>query len=113
MPSKSHTSVTKKTAETLLRPTRGDVVARTAGRAFAGHAVQVGRHRWPPCRFAAERFLVRTEADMERGAWQDPRLGRIMFAEWVEEYRASATHKRATTIARDHAVLEAHLLPAL
>lgn len=77
----------------------------------------VGREHTAPLTFAtkrdAERFLVRTEADMERGAWQDPRLGRITFAEWVEEYLASATHKRATTMARDRAVLEAHLIPAL
>lgn len=88
-----------------------------SGRWQARYKDAVGHMHAAPLIFAtkrdAERFLVRTEADMERGDWQDPRLGRITFAQWVQEYLDSATHRRATTVARDHAVLEAHLLPAL
>jgi integrase len=65
-----------------------------------------------PTRREAERFLVRVESDMERGAWQDPRLGRITFGAWSAEDLANAAHKRATTLARDRVVLQTHLLPA-
>jgi integrase len=61
----------------------------------------------------AERFLAQVEVDKARGQWIDPRLGRVTFAEWTEEYLAASTHKRPTTLARDVAVLRRHLLPAL
>ena len=50
---------------------------------------------------------------MDRGEWHDPRLGRITFGRWVEEYLAGARHKRPTTRARDEVVLRTHFLPAL
>ncbi len=50
---------------------------------------------------------------MRRGEWHDPRLARITFDSWVEEYLASAVHKRATTMARDRVVLRKHFLPPL
>lgn len=61
----------------------------------------------------AERFLATVEADKARGAWRDPRLGRQTFKDWVEEYLASATHKRESTMARDRTVLRCHFVSAL
>lgn len=60
----------------------------------------------------ADRFQTEIEAAKYRGAWVDPRLGQLTFAEWVEQYLASSHHKRATTLARDRRVLAAHFLPA-
>ena len=61
----------------------------------------------------AARFLARVQTEMDRGEWHDPRLGRITFGRWVEEYLAGARHKRPTTRARDEVVLRTHFLPAL
>jgi integrase len=60
----------------------------------------------------ADRWLTLTEADLARGTWHDPRLGRRSFASWAEEYFRGAVHKRATTLARDQAVYRKHLGPA-
>lgn len=62
---------------------------------------------------SARAFLATVEVDMRRGEWRDPRLARITFHSWVEEYLASAVHKRATTMARDRVVLRKHFLPVL
>jgi hypothetical protein len=32
----------------------------------------------------AARYLALVEADLTRGAWADPKLGRITFAKWAE-----------------------------
>jgi len=56
--------------------------------------------------------LAAIETDKMRGEWLDPRLGRITFAEWSEEYIEGAVHKRATTLAQDRQRLRKHLIPA-
>jgi integrase len=61
----------------------------------------------------ANAWLAREAADMQRGSWRDPRLGRVTFANWVEYYLEGAVHKRATTLARDRQTLRAHFLPRL
>ena len=95
----------------------GSIRRLRSGRWQARYQDSLGRVHAAPRTFAtrreAERYLVHTESDMERGAWQDPRLAQTTFGEWVEEYLATASHKRATTAARDRAVLRKHLLPAL
>ncbi len=95
----------------------GSVRRLSSGRWQARHKDSLGRVHTAPFTFVtrrdAERYLVHTESDMERGAWQDPRLARTTFGEWVEEYLTTATHKRATTAARDRAVIRKHLLPPL
>jgi hypothetical protein len=64
-------------------------------------------------RAEAGRWLSLIEADVERGDWRDPRLGRISFAEWAKFYLETGTYKRPTTLARDGHVLSANFLPAL
>jgi len=61
----------------------------------------------------ADAWLAAQQTDRGRGAWLDPRLGRLTFAGWVEDYFAGSVHKRATTLARDRTVARAHLVPAL
>lgn len=60
----------------------------------------------------AEKYKSTVEADLIRGQWHDPSLGRITFADWVDEYQANAD-KRPTTTARDSVVLKTHFLPDL
>jgi len=60
----------------------------------------------------AAKFEATIKADLIRGEWHDPRLGRITFAEWVDNYMRDSD-KRATTAARDWTVLRKHFLPAL
>jgi integrase len=64
-----------------------------------------------PNRAQADRWLSLIEADLERGDWRDPRLGRITFAEWVDFYLDASNHKRPTTLSRDRHVLGSHFLP--
>ncbi len=45
----------------------------------------------------AARYLALVEADLTRGAWADPKLGRITFAEWAERWQATTTTLRPTT----------------
>src|SRR5204862_1460567 len=61
----------------------------------------------------AAQYVGRVQADMERGQWHDPRLGRTTFGEWAAQWLAGNLSKRATTLARDTVVLQTHVLPLL
>ncbi len=58
-------------------------------------------------------WLSSIESGIRAGSWIDPRGGEISFAEWCDWYFEGATHKRATTMARDRTVTRVHLLPPL
>ena len=45
----------------------------------------------------ASRYLALVEADLHRGAWADPKLGRITLAEWAKRWQATTTNLRPTT----------------
>jgi hypothetical protein len=45
----------------------------------------------------AARQLALVEADLERGEWTNPRLGRATFEEWADEWLATTVHLRART----------------
>lgn len=103
------------------RPSRhrwGRVRQLPSGRwqARAPHPTNPGRLVAAPQTFAArvdaERWLAAQETDQARGAWVDPNLGRVSFAEWAEAW-LSRGHKRESTRARDRHVASAHLIPAL
>ncbi len=66
-----------------------------------------------PRRVDAERWIDGIRGDLARGLWTDPNRGRITIADWLDQYQASAQHKRATTAARDEVVAQRHFLPAL
>jgi integrase len=59
-------------------------------------AVQTGPHTFTS-RTDAARYLALVEADLHRGAWADPKLGRITLAEWTDRWRQTTTNLRPTT----------------
>lgn len=61
----------------------------------------------------ADRFASTVEADMLRGEWIDPRLGRLTFDEWWEHWWPSTASLRASTRARDEAYWRSRIAPAL
>jgi integrase len=60
----------------------------------------------------AARYLAMVEADLHRGAWADPKLGRITLAEWSKRWQATTTNLRPTTRDLYAYLLRRFLLPA-
>ena len=59
----------------------------------------------------AARYLAMVEADLHRGAWADPKLGRITLAEWAKRWLATTTNLRPTTRDLYAYLLRRFLLP--
>lgn len=59
----------------------------------------------------AEAWLDTNGADMVRGAWIDPKAGRVTFAKWSEQWKATTVNLRASTRARDLGYLERYIIP--
>ncbi|HEV8650699.1 MAG TPA: tyrosine-type recombinase/integrase [Actinomycetes bacterium] len=59
----------------------------------------------------ATRYLALVEADLTRGAWADPKLGRVTFAEWAERWEQTITTLRPTTRDLYAYLLRRFLLP--
>jgi integrase len=59
----------------------------------------------------AARYLATVEADLHRGAWADPKLGRITLAEWAKRWQATTTNLRPTTRDLYAYLLRRFLLP--
>jgi integrase len=59
----------------------------------------------------AERWIVEQESARTRGEWVDPRSGRILFEDWVDQWRLDVTEDRPTTLARKMGIVETHLVP--
>ena len=59
----------------------------------------------------AERWLATQTADIARGAWIDPSLGRMVFAEWFSRWENSLVDLRPTTRALNLYVARKYLLP--
>ena len=57
----------------------------------------------------AHRSLV--EADLLRGEWCVPRLGRVSFGEWTKLWKETTVNLRPSTIARDDSYLRSLILP--
>ncbi|MEA3019651.1 MAG: hypothetical protein QOI47_1175, partial [Actinomycetota bacterium] len=95
----------------------GSIRQLPSGRWQTRHPDAAGRLLAAPDTFAtkadAARYLARVQADLDRGQWVDPRVGRTTFAEWAKHWLASNPSKRATTQARDDTVLRTHFLPSL
>ncbi len=58
----------------------------------------------------ADRFARSVEVDIDRGQYIDPAAGRITFAKYLEQYRATRTH-RASTVAASASRLDRHVVP--
>ena len=61
---------------------------------------------------SARRWAADKEADLRRGEWIDPRLGRTTFGTWSAEYLGAIVHLRAVTRGDYEGALRAHILPA-
>jgi integrase len=59
----------------------------------------------------ATRYLAMVEADLHRGAWADPKLGRITLGEWAKRWQATTTNLRPTTRDLYAYLLRRFLLP--
>jgi integrase len=59
----------------------------------------------------AARYLAMVEADLHRGAWADPKPGRITLAEWAKRWQATTTNLRPTTRNLYAYLLRRFLLP--
>jgi integrase len=75
-------------------------------------AVHTGPHTFASKADAA-RYLAMVEADLHRGTWADPKLGRITLAEWADRWRQTTTNLRPTTRDLYGYLLRRFLLPAL
>lgn len=73
----------------------------------------VGRQhaRTFPTKTLARRWAADMEADVRRGEWSDPALGRVTFAEWTDEYLGTIVHLRAVTQGDYERALRVHVLP--
>ena len=59
----------------------------------------------------AESWLKTQGADVVRGQWADPQLGKVTFGQWAKQWQATTVHLRPTTRARDASYLKTHVLP--
>ena len=64
-----------------------------------------------PTKTLARRWAADMEADVRRGEWADPGLGRVTFAEWADEYLRTIVHLRAVTQGDYERALRVHVLP--
>jgi integrase len=64
-------------------------------------------------RVDAENWIAINEADLLRGAWIDPQLGRISLEEYAHNWLQNRTDLRSTTRAKYQGLLERHVLQQL
>jgi integrase len=90
------------------------VEKRSAGRWRARYQVD-GRERSKtfPRRIDAERFLATVQTDLLRGAYVDPRGGRVTVAEYAERWMAGRVDLRPNTRERYASALRSTVLPSL
>jgi hypothetical protein len=94
----------------------GAVRQLPSGRYQVRYRTVDGRTVTAPMTFEAKadagRYLSKVEADMLRGEWADPRLGRISFGEWADRWLDSTVNLRANTKAGYRSILRGYLRPA-
>ena len=61
----------------------------------------------------ATRFAAAVETDKLRGDWLDPRLGKVNFAEWAEEWLGQLGHLKPKTRLDYEVALRRHVMPVL
>jgi integrase len=59
----------------------------------------------------AERWVTDIQHAKSRGAWTDPALGKVRFADWLAAWWATTTNLRPTTRARDEMALRLYAIP--
>lgn len=61
----------------------------------------------------AMRFAAAVETDKARGDWMDPRLAKITFKEWADEWLKQLSHLKPKTRLSYETSLRCHVLPVL
>lgn len=94
----------------------GTVRKLSSGRWQARCLGPAGNRVAAPTTFAtkteAQRWLAATETDMAPGDWQDPRLGDVPYADWVDQWMAIKEPKLApSTTALYRTMLRRHIVP--
>ena len=58
-------------------------------------------------------FAAAVETDKVRGDWMDPRLGKVTFGEWADEWLGQLSHLKPKTRLDYEVTLRRHVLPLL
>lgn len=102
----------------MARRTFGTVRKLPSGRWQARYSTDADDRITAPHTFPtkgdAQRWLATVEADMARGTWHDPTLGRTTIAEWADRWLATKlpTVRRATADQYEY-ILRMHIVPHL
>ena len=59
----------------------------------------------------AERFLIQTEAEKQRGEWVDPELSATRLSDWAHHWLTTRTNLKPKTYAGYESLLRIHILP--
>jgi Phage integrase, N-terminal SAM-like domain len=59
----------------------------------------------------AKQFANRAEVEMQRGTYVDPQLGKLLFADWANEWLQTKINLRASSWTRDESYLRNHVMP--
>jgi integrase len=59
----------------------------------------------------AKLFANHIEVDKQRGTYVDPQLGKLLFADWAQEWLQTKINLRASTWTRDESYLRNHVMP--
>lgn len=62
-------------------------------------------------RVDANKFLIKVESSMASGRFTDPKLGKIQFQKWVDEWQKTTVNLRPSTRERDLVYLRRYILP--
>jgi hypothetical protein len=94
----------------------GAVRRLPSGRWQARYWDGAGERIGAPATFAtkaeAQRWLSAAETDMGRGDWHDPRLGKVPFGEWADQWLAIKTpHLQDSTADLYRYLLRCHVVP--
>ena len=89
--------------QTVERGQLSDGVDKGLGVARADHTFET--------KSAAEAWLIDQMARSQRGAYADPALGRLAFADWVPRWQAARVHLRPSTRATADSLMRNHVLP--
>lgn len=94
----------------------GSIRKLPSGRYQARYIGPAGERITAPELFAtksdAGTYLDREHTKIVDGNWIDPRLGRVRFDEWVQQYLDGAVHLRETTKTQKRRVLQRRWVPA-
>lgn len=93
----------------------GHVRKTSSGRWQARYRDPTGQERARNCarKVEAERFLALAEADKLRGAWVDPRAGRVTIATFAERWYGTTVPLKPKTRSGYRSLLDSRVLPPL